>query len=471
MTTVEQHEAWHPSVRGTVPMTKTEILLLVGLPAFVIVGWVVLGDILFLPLAVAVALMVYWSSSSVHVWLILTILGHAVLFGQKTVGVSVSEVVFAIYFFGFLFLWYFDRLLVRGEAMTSVSGDRALFLFLLLATLSILLVLGHEGKLLLWLREYLVILGFLLYFPLREALRDPSARRWIYGAFFLLALGVAVKNFIQYRTGALVATFLWELVGARQTANEPLFMAVILASTAFWMVSERKGIRLLSLLFISLFSLALVLTFSRGYWVGTIFGGLVLLAFGEREERKKLASLLLIVSIAATGIILVFFYDIFIALIWTVFIRLFSTAAAVQDISITNRLAESAAVWKEILVNPIVGVGLGGEFSFYNLLRKTTQHTIYIHNAYLYLWYKLGIVGLITFLAAYGGKLLEGIRLARRDRDHRFRPFVLASVAILTSMLQVSLTSPQFYARDSILIITLCWGTIAAFKHQVQTTA
>ena len=461
MSSVTQQGALLSSSLGIVPIGKRELLWLVAVPAIVIAVWLIVGDILYLPIAIIAALTLYWSVRSARIWLTLVILGHAVLFGQKTEGVSIFEAAFALFLFGILSLWFLDRLVIKRGSLITASGDFAFLLFVLLASLSVVFALASESKMFLWLREYLVFLGFLLYFPLRDALRDSTGRWWIYGAFFLLALGIAIKNFLQYRTGALVASYLWELVGARQTANEPLFMA----GAAIWMVSDRRAIRLLCFVLVSMFSLALVLTFSRGYWVGAFVGGIVLFSFGEKRERRKLAGLVLVVGVSAIGIMLVFFHEIFSALISTVFLRLFSTAGAAQDISLANRLVESAAVWSAIWTSPIMGSGLGAEYTFYSLLRKTTLHTIYVHNAYLYLWFKLGILGLVAFLASYGGKILAGVRLALGHRDHPRRPLLLSAVAILIAMLLISITSPQFYARDSVLIITLCWGTIAGFDR------
>jgi O-antigen ligase len=129
---------------------------------------------------------------------------------------------------------------------------------------------------------------------------------------------------------------------------------------------------------------------------------------------------------------------------------------------VTNRLAESRAVWDLIGKNPIAGAGLGSEISFYHLLRQSTQHTYYMHNAYLYLWYKFGLVGLVVFLTAYLLKIKAGIAWLTNCGSDTRRAFVMAAVAILIAMLQITITSPQFYARDSILIITLCWATIAS---------
>ncbi len=446
---------------ASVPFAKKEVFLLVVVPILVISAWILGGEIVFLPSVAVALLVIYWSLTSLHVWLTLTILGHAVLFFQKTEGVSISEIGFAFYSFGILLIWFYDRW-VRGYAFTSTVGDRSLFLFLVLATVSIIPALAYGNKMDMWFREWIVLMAFLLYFPMREMLADTQGRRLAYGAFFLLGLTLAIQNFIQYRSGALVAEFYWQLVGARQASYAPIFMSLLLAFGALWMTTRTVRAQLISVLAVSFFALALIFTFARGFWIGALLGGVVLLFLGRSHERRRLLSIVLIVLLLSSLILLIFFYDILTSLLATIAYRFITSAAGTQDISVANRLAETAAIWKAILANPLTGVGLGGEYAFHSLIRKTTQHTIYAHNAYLYFLFKLGIAGLLIFLVAYFSKIRAGIHRLREEWRSPLRPYQLASVAILVAMVQISITSPQFYARDSILIIVLCWGTIAA---------
>jgi len=448
-------------------LTARELLLIVIPPLVLVLAWGAVLEILYLAVFMGALFVLVWSATSVHAWITIVILGHTALFMQKTEGVSLSEIVFALYFFGFIALWFFDRWSNADYSFSRSRGDRALFLFLLLATLSVFPALLHENKMELWLREWNVFLFLLLYFPLREILHANRGRVLVYGALVLVSAVIAVDNFIEYRAGALVAQFVWELIGARTAENEALSMAMVLGGTAAWINVRTKAGQLLSLVIVSLFTLALLLTFSRGYWIATLMGVCVIYYFSRREERRRLLWLLSIVVVAGSLTLLIFFYDIFTGLLSTLGYRFITASKGAADISLANRLVEYDAIWKAIQNNPIVGAGLGAEITFYSLLRKTTQHTIYSHNAYLYLWFKLGIAGLLVFLIAFVDKVREGIRSARVDQyfsdgSAEGRPFVLASVAILTAMLLLSFTSPQFYSRDSILVMSICWATIAS---------
>lgn len=429
--------------------------------AALIAAWVLLGNIFYLPLVIIACWALYLSLTSLIVWLPLLILGYAVIFMQRSEDLTVVGTAFAAFLYGILLLWLVDRVVVKREKLAVVSGDAALFVFIFFGLGTSVVAIANETKPILWVREFLIFLTYLLYFPLREVLRSPVGRKLVYGAFFLLVLTIGIQKLINYQATVALASYAWELLGARQAANEPLFMAVVITSIAVWMTTDNRWKGVLALAVMSFFLLGLVLTFSRGYWVGTAIGTVVLFLLGRPQERKRLLGLSIMGILAATAVSLVLFQDVAQALFGTVFKRLFSTATV--DKSLLNRIHESEVVWTWIKMNPLVGFGLGAEFSYYHLLRQSTQTTPYAHNAYLYLWFKFGLFGLVSFMTAYLAKIVIGIRFLRTNKlSSAHRSLILASIAILIAMLQVSVTSPQFYVRDSILIIALCWAMIAA---------
>ncbi|MBM4168829.1 MAG: O-antigen ligase family protein [Ignavibacteria bacterium] len=439
------------------------LLLFLVLQTALIVGWIVVGEIVYLPVVITVVALAFVASTSLSVAIPLIILAHALVFVQRTEGISIAEVGFAFLFFGVITVWMFDRLLVERQSLLVDAGDRPLILFLALAASSLALAIGFESNILLWLRELLVFLSFLLFFPLRDLMREKRGRRIVYAALLLLALAISVKNLIQYRSGLMLATYLWEVLRSRQTANEPLTMTILVGSIAVFMASGRRMIRIAALMIAAFFALALLVTFSRGYWLGAALAVLVMFILGTRTERVRILQLGITLGLVVSAVMAVLFSDVVIALFLSVFGRFVSAATATTDISVANRLIETQVVWDLILKNPLIGYGLGAKYSYYHLLRTVTHDTEYVHNAYLYLWFKLGLPGLVIFLVMYLSKIRDGLRVAWTNQvDKSLRPFLVAAVAILVAMLQISVTSPQFYARDSILIITICWATISA---------
>lgn len=410
--------------------------------------------LVLLGLLVAVAL-----ARHLTLWLSVVILGHLALFLQRSTEISGPELVFGLVMFLYLSLFFADRIVVRRTSLLEDPGDRALVLFLLAGFFSFVPALMTRTDMGLWGREFLVLAGFLLYFPLREAIRTPLGRRIIVGSFVALAATIAVKNIVQYQQQFSVAQVAWELVSGRQTANEPFFMAMIVGTGVALGTAEHARGRLISLVGFVLFSFSLLVSFSRGYWMGTAIGLFVAFLLLRPAERRSMGWILALTMLSAIVCSWVILGDRFTTVIDIVSRRLLSAGDALADISFRARLAESKAVFGQIVNNPILGHGLGAEFAYYHPIRDVTYTNSYVHNAYLWLWFKLGAAGLVLFLAAYGTKLVSGIRLLRAGAPGR--GMVIAAVALLIAMLVVSLTSPQFYARDSVLIIAICWALIS----------
>ena len=90
----------------------------------------------------------------------------------------------------------------------------------------------------------------------------------------------------------------------------------------------------------------------------------------------------------------------------------------------------------------------------------------YTHNAYLYMLYKLGIVGLAAFAAFYW-RALRRVWLSMRAsaEGSGARTAMVAGLALLVSFLPLSLTSPQYYDKSSVLIISLILGAAEAARR------
>jgi hypothetical protein len=418
-------------------------------------GFLVYVPLVLLGLTAAILL-----SRRLAAWLALVILGHLVLFFQRTTEISISEIIFGIVFVAYLALYLVDRIAVKRVPLLTAAGDNALVVFFAVAFLSVIPAMMFENDLGLWGRELIVLAGLGMYFPLRESMTTKEGKRVVLFSFALLAVAVAARNILQYRERLDVIQFAWELVSGRQTANEPLFMAMVVGAGAALGVSKSAWKQVFSAGVFLLFSLSLLVTFSRAYWVGTFVGLLIVFLLLQRRERTRFVATLCVVLLGWIGISWLILGDRFGAVADIVVRRLLSAGYVMKDVSFLTRVEESRVVAEHAFRNPILGYGLGAEFGYYNALKDVTYVNAYIHNAYLWLWFKLGAAGLLSFLVAYAGKIRSGFRTITIT-NNADRPFVIAAVALLCTMLIISVTSPQFYARDSVLVIALCWAILA----------
>ena len=107
--------------------------------------------------------------------------------------------------------------------------------------------------------------------------------------------------------------------------------------------------------------------------------------------------------------------------------------------------------------------------SVFDIIDNVTVNTWYSHNAFLYFIYKLGLPGLITFLLFYFSIIKYGIEFIKTESNAIENPAAKGTVALFIAMFFLSISSPQFYQKDSILIIALLGGLIRNFHERYYT--
>jgi O-antigen ligase len=261
----------------------------------------------------------------------------------------------------------------------------------------------------------------------------------------------------MYTSSALVAEIYGGLLGRRQPGSVHFFFAMVVLSASVWVhgLGNAKYRYAAGLVFL-VNAAALAATFTRGFWIAAVIA--IVLLFLLAEGRKKLTLLfwsMVVVVGGVTGAVVVFggFGQ---AAIMSLFARFVSSGEALQDVSFTNRIAESAAILDAIFGSPFIGHGFGTSFRFFNLLVNTTVETWYAHNGYLFLLFKVGLIGTTAFFGFYATVLWRGFVLARIvPPGSAKRAFVHGSWAVLASLLVVTVTSNVFIEREPLLLIAL----------------
>jgi len=218
----------------------------------------------------------------------------------------------------------------------------------------------------------------------------------------------------------------------------PLAMFVATASTGWW--------RAVSVVSCASQMFALVLTFSRGAWLGWT-AAMLYLAVALR--RWKYLTALMIV--AASGILVSpSLQD-----------RLASVTRPRDDLAIRERLQRFTSAFQLGMDHPILGVGYGrGRLK--ESLRPYLKGTIledspvlHTHNVYVELFAETGLVGLLAYLWLLGHTLLRLRRAARRrEGSERLWGFALSAswiAAIVTGLGDI----PFFHHETRIFFFTL----------------
>ena len=304
--------------------------------------------------------------------------------------------------------------------------DIPVILLLVAGVISIFVAKDHIGALGLYRAYFLEAVA--VFYVAVDLLRRREAIAQLLVAFAAGSCGFAVLNFIVFAQALAVNAV---HVGNAPNAlygdanyvamymEPPLALAtgvVIFATSARW--------RLFGMAWLAITGLALLLTFSKGGYLGLVALGLLIVTAVPRWRVPVFIGLV-VAAVAVSQVPLV--SD-----------RLVNTYG-----SIMGRAQVFNATFAMLRDNPIFGVGLGG----YSFKFRGSVPTLYPHDIWLTFWVELGILGLIAFCVILFGLLWRGVRgWAAVPFDSRFAYWV--SLAALTVWTVHGIVDSPYWKND-----------------------
>jgi len=376
-----------------------------------------------------------------------------------------AEPGFVIYLYdlpliGLIVIWLIDITLHRAVISLSVV-DVIAVLFILWNSLSLYnstdvsLSLYEIGRLIkLYLLARIVI----------SLVDSPGAVRVIlYGLIAALLLQSAVtmlQYFFNYNLGGLgfivgadVARRVSGTVGWPNTLGA--YIAAILCwPLTLWLCNMGGRRRWMLLVVCIIGALPLVLTFSRGAWLGLGAGLIVAITLGLYGGWLTLKDIskLVVVGLVAALMVLLFSGEI---------------AARIGEDTITVRGNLNAVAWNMIESNPVLGIGVN---TFVNVMAKYDQSgvTSYfaepVHNAFLLIAAETGLVGLGLFLALIALVFRVGTQ-AVLSSDRFLSVSVIGLLAGLTAILVSNLGDVHLKTDVVFSLFWLVIGLILAIRR------
>ncbi len=356
----------------------------------------------------------------------------AFISGQEE-GLQIQEMAYGLLYLGFLASWYFSRFFYYKDRILDSGVDKAMMAFLVIIHLSIPISLLFGGSMKSLISDWLAISMLAFYFPIKETVKRKPESIKIFGLIFLwLAVFVFFRNAMEFRQTVTQAAAAYEIVSGRANTNEIVLMAGSVGAIVYFLYSSslvRKG---LSIGFFLVFFAGLILTQSRGYWLAFIFGMGVLFLFASMRKRGEL---ILLATSGLAGVVAIGFLvapEVMELFVVGIVERITSVGSAgSSDISMLNRFNEFAAVWEGIKSNPILGYGLGHEFVYHNIIYESHIRQAFMHNVYLAIWYKFGIVGLGLALYVWIGSAWKGLTFARANKVSGHAALIVLSASLL----------------------------------------
>ncbi len=384
-------------------------------------------------------------------------------------GIQLSEVVYGLYFSGFLFVWYLRRVYFEQRPLITSAEDAAVLVIgiYVVASVSWSVLFGAELSAVLGELLVLAMLGF--YFPAKQACLDNpdrAARRFIL-LFVWFALFVFTRNLITYWQGLYSAEHLFEIIRGRVALNEILVTMPALGSLVFIITVRQWQKRAAALLLFSICLAGLIITQSRGYWIAFAFGVLALIVLAERSRGLRLIGIGSVTLGLVVGLTALLLPRLFELIVLGVVDRVAGIATAfTTDISMVNRLLETSAVWDKIKLNPILGYGTGAKYQYWNLTFLHTIDYAFVHNAFAGLWFKYGLMGLCLMIFVWVRSIWSGIELYRSRRTNTLTQIIGLSIAVcLIAEFPVANTSNPFLTADGVLFFAIFCGVASGLRQ------
>ncbi|MCK4413060.1 MAG: O-antigen ligase family protein [Candidatus Eisenbacteria sp.] len=257
--------------------------------------------------------------------------------------------------------------------------------------------------------RFLYGLLFLLCIPV---LRDPASRKRLLIALLIGALGIGLLGIHNALTGSYVggrtSSYTYRYLSSLQALV--LFFGLSLLIGTVWSRRRPTWSFLLGAIYIA----GILLSQARSIWLGAFFG-LMTAVFGSSNWRRNIVRLALpIVALLALLIALGTVSGLG-GLTEDIVSRAASFAEAPEDLTTVWRLFVWGEAFGQLRASPILGLGLGHRFVFWDIMHNTWEDSRQLHNAYLELAYASGFIAVGLFVLFQLLVLIRVLRAARRN--------------------------------------------------------
>ncbi len=362
-----------------------------------------------------------------------------------------------------------DLVFVRGLRLRASGADAPVLLFLAVSLLSALVGLARGNLTTVVLRDVRFPLYYGAYYLVVQFVDGRTAVRWLVP--LLVACGLIVSGeYVLEFVGAIDLSMGSRFVRVARLEGVVLPVCLLLVVNQFVHAPARFGHAILAVCFVGL-SLAFVLTVGRGMWVAFAVGlvASVGLWHSQRQSgrRQTLRALLLVVGLLAG-----------LAASVTLFQRATGSAVGAhalersrafvdmgRDVHVLGRLSSYLTTLQAIANHPVLGSGQGATLWFlgfneeFNRFESAEAWTV--DNLYLALAWKMGLVGLASFLWL-GWRLARlAVQVFRHSTQAEARAFAGGVVASLAAMAVLGLSDAAMVSGRLAAVFGLLYGMLA----------
>jgi len=314
-------------------------------------------------------------------------------------------------------------------------------------------------------REIRTVTYYLVFFAVTNLVREDRQLRLLLRGLFLLATIVATVMIAQFLLGesAPILPGRVETLSTLGTSYEgitrilppgqSIMLVAFITSTAMLILDKFKPINMFRFLQWGLLGLAVVLTFTRGFWVQATLALFLLACLVRGQNRQRLIGWGLVVGFLAAIILLPAFDEPesqTASLARASFERL-STLVSGKTLggsSLQWRYVENEHALSQIAAHPLLGLGLGAKYRPYDpridYRGMKWDARDYIHNAHLWILMKSGLPGYLCLVWLSLAFLLRGFKYWRLVPNSQMKGIVLGFTLTYLGVLIGAVVSPMF---------------------------
>lgn len=399
----------------------------------------------------------------------LAVLGFYAPLSGHSDGIDISEVAFGVTYALFLAGWYGSRVLIYRERLVRSGADVAFVIFLAWVAISPVVGLINGAPPMDLLSDLINISYLSLYFPLREVgARYKRGPEMLAGLILLFGVVGVIRVVVTLNQAFASAEHAWQIARGRVTMGELFMYQAALLSLALGAAAARWRGRLVWLAGFGIFTVGLLLTQWRSYYVALAVGIVLLVLLMRGRERARVGLLVVLGTVVAGGFAFLTFGDTFVLMAYGLLNRALSLGTATQDdISLINRGFETRRLLILIAQAPLSGYGPGVSFGFWDAILQRTWVKPYGHNAYLSMVFKYGGLATAAFLCFWAYHACASLWLAVKSSERRYACFVAAS---LLPLFLTHLVSAAFNTGDTVVAYTFLFAFAAALleRHRMM---
>lgn len=307
---------------------------------------------------------------------------------------------------------------------------------------------------------------FLILLEVRNA-ADIEKVFWAIVTCGLIGSTIAILHSLsdtQYNQ-FLGRTVLFHRITGSDEINYPM---LLIASLCYFPYAQKGRQRYLLVLAVVLSSMALFLSFARGSWLAAGVGFVVVLVLFGRHfliRGKGLYYIVLVILLLGAGLALLTATGSF--TITDLLARANLSGASGVDISSIQRLTELKYAFELFLSHPILGAGIGYIYQFYSIGVGEIRQ-IFLHNSYLWVLSKMGLVGFALFLWLFLTSIIIAFRTAGKCRTNREQGLLISFTSIIIVLMIKATTTWHLNVLTDTLFIGVVLGIIGTINAWVR---